>query len=58
VEKEKDPRRRAHDFILSAEIIRDLAGTVAGASFGKQVVVLAGIAVIMTDGRLRSRAGS
>ena len=38
------------DFILSAEIIVISLGTVAGASFGQQVAVLAGIAVIMTVG--------
>ena len=38
------------DFILSAEIIVITLGTVATASFGMQVVVLAGIAVLMTIG--------
>jgi predicted DNA repair protein MutK len=38
------------DFILSAEIIVITLGTVAAASFGKQVAVLAGIAIIMTIG--------
>jgi len=38
------------DFILSAEIIVISLGTVADASFGQQVAVLAGIAVIMTAG--------
>ncbi|MGQ7959606.1 DUF808 domain-containing protein [Pseudomonas sp. SP16.1] len=38
------------DFILSAEIIAITLGTVAAASFGKQVAVLAGIAVLMTVG--------
>jgi hypothetical protein len=38
------------DFILSAEIIVISLGTVAAASFGQQVAVLAGIAVIMTVG--------
>ncbi|MBS0308006.1 MAG: DUF808 domain-containing protein [Proteobacteria bacterium] len=38
------------DFILSAEIIVISLGTVATASFSKQVAVLAGIAVIMTVG--------
>lgn len=38
------------DFILSAEIIAITLGTVAAASFGKQVAVLCGIAVIMTIG--------
>ncbi|MDO9619355.1 MAG: DUF808 domain-containing protein [Pseudomonas sp.] len=38
------------DFILSAEIIAITLGTVALASFGKQVVVLSGIALLMTVG--------
>jgi uncharacterized protein len=38
------------DFILSAEIIVITLGTVAAASFGTQVAVLAGIAVVMTVG--------
>lgn len=38
------------DFILSAEIITITLGTVAAAPFVQQVVVLAGIAVIMTVG--------
>jgi len=38
------------DFILSAEIIAITLGTVAAASFGKQVAVLAGIALLMTIG--------
>ncbi|GHA21150.1 DUF808 domain-containing protein [Oceanisphaera arctica] len=38
------------DFILSAEIIVITLGTVAGAGFGQQVAVLAGIAVLMTVG--------
>jgi hypothetical protein len=38
------------DFILSAEIIVITLGTVAAASFGLQVAVLAGIAVVMTIG--------
>jgi len=38
------------DFILSAEIIVITLGTVAAASFGLQVVVLAGIAILMTIG--------
>ncbi len=38
------------DFILSAEIIVITLGTVAAASFGKQVAVLAGIALVMTVG--------
>ena len=38
------------DFILSAEIIAITLGTVATASFAEQVLVLAGIAIIMTIG--------
>jgi predicted DNA repair protein MutK len=38
------------DFILSAEIIVITLGTVAATSFGMQVTVLAGIAVLMTVG--------
>jgi uncharacterized protein len=38
------------DFILSAEIIAITLGTVAAASFAKQVAVLSGIAVLMTVG--------
>lgn len=38
------------DFILSAEIIVITLGTVAAASFGKQVAVLCAIAAIMTVG--------
>jgi hypothetical protein len=38
------------DFILSAEIIVITLGTVAAASFGQQVAVLTGIAIIMTVG--------
>ena len=38
------------DFILSAEIIVITLGTVAAASFGMQVAVLAGIALLMTIG--------
>ncbi len=38
------------DFILSAEIITITLGTVATASFGQRVMVLAGIALIMTIG--------
>ena len=38
------------DFILSAEIIVITLGTVAAASFGLQVAVLAGIAILMTIG--------
>ncbi len=38
------------DFILSAEIIVITLGIVASASFGSQVAVLAGIAILMTVG--------
>ncbi|WP_298718962.1 DUF808 domain-containing protein [uncultured Oceanisphaera sp.] len=38
------------DFILSAEIIVITLGTVAGVGFGQQVMVLAGIALLMTVG--------
>jgi predicted DNA repair protein MutK len=38
------------DFILSAEIVVITLGTVAGAAFGTQVAVLAGIALVMTIG--------
>jgi predicted DNA repair protein MutK len=38
------------DFILSAEIIVITLGTVGGQSFGTQVAVLSGIAIIMTIG--------
>ncbi len=38
------------DFILSAEIIVITLGTVASATFGMKVVVLAGIALLMTVG--------
>ncbi|HDJ1439951.1 TPA: DUF808 domain-containing protein [Serratia rubidaea] len=38
------------DFVLSAEIIAITLGTVAGASFTQQLIVLCGIAVVMTIG--------
>ncbi len=50
LEKEKIKGAVRTDFILSAEIIVIALGTVASASFGKQVVVLCGIAAIMTVG--------
>jgi hypothetical protein len=52
VEHEKEKVRGAirTDFILSAEIIAITLGTVADASFLQQVVVLSGIALIMTAG--------
>lgn len=49
-EKEKIEGAIRTDFILSAEIITITLGTVAAASFGVQLSVLAGIAVIMTAG--------
>jgi predicted DNA repair protein MutK len=52
VQFEKDKVKGAirTDFILSAEIIVITLGTVAAATFGKQVSVLTAIAVIMTVG--------
>ena len=49
---EKDKIRGAirTDFILSAEIIAITLGTVAGAVFSTQVLVLSGIALVMTVG--------
>ncbi len=38
------------DFVLSAEIIAITLGTVAGATFSQQVIVLCGIAIVMTVG--------
>lgn len=38
------------DFVLSAEIIAITLGTVAGATFSQQVIVLCGIAIVMTAG--------
>ncbi|HFK7188123.1 TPA: DUF808 domain-containing protein [Serratia odorifera] len=38
------------DFVLSAEIIAITLGTVAAASFSQQVIVLCGIAIVMTVG--------
>lgn len=49
-EKEKIKGAVRTDFVLSAEIIVITLGTVATAAFTKQVMVLAGIAVIMTVG--------
>lgn len=49
-EKDKIKGAIRTDFILSAEIIAITLGTVAGASFLSQVIVLSGIAVIMTIG--------
>ncbi|PKO73611.1 MAG: DUF808 domain-containing protein [Betaproteobacteria bacterium HGW-Betaproteobacteria-17] len=50
LEKDKIKGAIRTDFILSAEIIVITLGTVAAASFGKQVTVLAGIALVMTAG--------
>jgi predicted DNA repair protein MutK len=50
VEQDKINGAIRTDFILSAEIIVITLGTVATASFGMQVAVLAGIAVLMTIG--------
>ena len=49
-EKDKIKGAIRTDFILSAEIIVIALGTVADASFAKQVAVLCGIAAIMTVG--------
>ena len=49
-EKDKVKGAVRTDFILSAEIIAITLGTVANASFTEQVIVLSGIAVIMTLG--------
>ena len=49
-EKDKIKGAVRTDFILSAEIIAITLGTVADAAFVTQVVVLAGIAVVMTVG--------
>jgi predicted DNA repair protein MutK len=50
LEKDKIKGAIRTDFILSAEIIVITLGTVAAASFGKQVAVLTGIAIVMTIG--------
>jgi hypothetical protein len=49
-EKDKVKGAVRTDFILSAEIIVISLGTVAAASFGKQVAVLSSIAIVMTVG--------
>ncbi|MDO9224419.1 MAG: DUF808 domain-containing protein [Pseudomonadota bacterium] len=49
-EKDKIKGAIRTDFILSAEIIVIALGTVQGAAFASQVVVVAGIAVVMTIG--------
>jgi predicted DNA repair protein MutK len=50
LEKDKIKGAIRTDFILSAEIIVITLGTVAAASFGKQVAVLSSIAILMTIG--------
>ncbi|MFP5408754.1 MAG: DUF808 domain-containing protein [Gammaproteobacteria bacterium] len=50
LEKDKIKGAIRTDFILSAEIIVITLGTVAAVSFGKQVAVLTGIALVMTVG--------
>jgi predicted DNA repair protein MutK len=50
VEQDKIKSAIRTDFVLSAEIIVITLGIVAGAAFGTQVAVLAGIAVVMTIG--------
>jgi len=50
MEKEKIKGAIRTDFILSAEIIVIALGTVAAASFGKQVAVLSVVAIAMTIG--------
>ncbi len=50
LEKDKIKGAVRTDFILSAEIIVITLGTVSGATFGKQVGVLVGIALLMTVG--------
>ncbi|MSQ51143.1 MAG: DUF808 domain-containing protein [Betaproteobacteria bacterium] len=50
IERDKIKGAIRTDFVLSAEIIVIALGTVAEATFGKQVAVLIGIAVLMTIG--------
>jgi predicted DNA repair protein MutK len=50
LEKDKIKGAVRTDFILSAEIIAITLGTVAGAALATQVLVLSGIAVVMTIG--------
>ena len=50
VEKDKIQGAIRTDFILSAEIVVIALGTVSTAAFGKQVVVLCAIAILMTAG--------
>jgi predicted DNA repair protein MutK len=50
LEKDKIKGAIRTDFVLSAEIIAITLGTVADAAFGTRVVVLVGIALLMTAG--------
>jgi len=50
VERDKIKAAVRTDFVLSAEIIVIALGTVADADFGRQVMVLATIAIVMTVG--------
>lgn len=50
LEKDKIKGAVRTDFILSAEIIAITLGTVANAPFTQQVIVLSGIAIVMTIG--------
>jgi len=50
IERDKIRGAVRTDFVLSSEIIVIALGTVAGAPFAQQLVVLAGIAVVMTVG--------
>ena len=56
-EKEKIKGAIRTDFILSAEIVTITLGTVANAAFTTQVVVLAGVAALMTVGVYGAVAG-
>jgi predicted DNA repair protein MutK len=49
-EKDKIKGAIRTDFILSAEIIAITLGTVAGAPLTQQIIVLSGIAIVMTIG--------
>ena len=50
IEKDKIKGAVRTDFILSAEIIAITLGTVAGSAFAAQILVLGGIAIVMTAG--------
>jgi predicted DNA repair protein MutK len=56
-EKDKIQGAIRTDFILSAEIVTITLGTVADAAFTSQVVVLAGVALVMTIGVYGTVAG-